>query len=237
MVVLAALIGLLAAACSSAESTLAPSIDQRPVVAVAELPDPEQGSGTPGVGVAAGPDDSSPSATDPPPTVTTIPIQAAPSLESVQRQRRVAAEAAQPIGLSIDSLAIEAPILPVGVEPNGEMEIPGAADVGWYRFGSRPGEPGSAVLAAHVDYNGQIGAFYELSSGEIGDTVDITFSDGTTQSFVVTDRAQYEKSSLPFDEIFRRDGAPTLVLITCGGDFNPSLRSYQDNVVLYAEPV
>ncbi len=123
------------------------------------------------------------------------------------------------------------------MEPNGEMEIPGAAEVGWYRFGSRPGEDGSAVLAAHVDYDGQVGVFFELAGAEVGDSIEVARADGTTAVFVVTERAQYEKSSLPFDEIFRRDGEPSLVLITCGGDFNPSLRSYEDNVVLFASPI
>jgi len=32
-------------------------------------------------------------------------------------------------------------------------------------------------------------------------------------------------------------GAPRLVLITCGGRFDPVARSYEDNIVVYAEPV
>jgi hypothetical protein len=39
------------------------------------------------------------------------------------------------------------------------------------------------------------------------------------------------------DRIFAKDGDPVLTLITCGGDFNRSLRSYEDNVVTYAVPI
>jgi hypothetical protein len=39
------------------------------------------------------------------------------------------------------------------------------------------------------------------------------------------------------DRIFARDGAPQLVLITCGGTFDRTIRSYEDNVVVTAEPV
>ncbi len=55
--------------------------------------------------------------------------------------------------------------------------------------------------------------------------------------FEVTDLRQYDKDELPFDEIFARDGDPRLTLITCGGAFNPSLLSYEDNVVVRAVPV
>lgn len=165
-----------------------------------------------------------------------IPIEPGTSLTERRSNQRAAVDS-QPVGLVIDSLSIEAPIVPVGVESNGEMEIPGAAEVGWYRFGSRPGEEGSAVLAAHVDYDGRVGVFFELAGAEVGAFIEIERSDGSTSRFVVTERAQFEKNSLPFDEIFRRDGSPALVLITCGGDFNPSLRSYEDNVVVFATPV
>ncbi|HAS13191.1 MAG TPA: hypothetical protein DCS55_22175, partial [Acidimicrobiaceae bacterium] len=58
-------------------------------------------------------------------------------------------------GLSLPVIGVDgAPVEPVGVEPNGEMEIPPAEEVGWYRFGAAPGESGSAVLAAHIAYDG-----------------------------------------------------------------------------------
>ena len=37
--------------------------------------------------------------------------------------------------------------------------------------------------------------------------------------------------------VFSKEGEPTLVLITCGGSFNRGLNSYDDNVVVYADPV
>ena len=32
-------------------------------------------------------------------------------------------------------------------------------------------------------------------------------------------------------------GPETLVLITCGGSFDPDIRRYRDNIVVYAVPV
>ncbi len=142
-----------------------------------------------------------------------------------------------PVGLRIDSLGVAGAVVDVGVEPNGEMEIPGAKEIGWYRFGSSPGERGSAVLAAHIAFNGRDGVFRNLDDIEVGDIVEVSYDDGSSQRFRVTETAQYAKDELPVDRVFAKDGTPELTLITCGGDFNRSLRSYDDNVVAYATPL
>ncbi|MEM7274751.1 MAG: class F sortase [Actinomycetota bacterium] len=145
----------------------------------------------------------------------------------------------QPIGLTIGSLDIDtAEVIDVGVEDNGDMEIPPADKVGWYRFGTSPGEPeGSAVLAAHIAFDGEDGVFIDLDDIELGSLITVSYDDGSTAEFIATAKEQYDKDELPKDSIFARDGEPQLVLITCGGDFNRSLRSYEDNVVVFATPI
>lgn len=137
--------------------------------------------------------------------------------------------------LSVPAVGVEdAPVRPVGVEPSGEMEIPPADEVGWYRFGAAPGE-GSAVLAAHIAYDGVDGVFRRLDRAEPGDEVVVGFDDGSERRYVVTELVTYDKDELP-DDVFDPQGPDRLVLITCGGAFNPSLRSYESNVVAYAAP-
>lgn len=145
----------------------------------------------------------------------------------------------RPVRLSIGELAIDAPIEVVGYDvENDEMEIPRSAGVaGWYEFSSSPGDEGSAVIAAHVDWNGRRGAFFDLYLSEPGTRVVVEYEDGTTREFEVTAAKQYDKRALPTDEIFTRTGEPVLTLITCGGVFNPAVRSYDDNVVVFAVPV
>ncbi|HSL59446.1 MAG TPA: class F sortase [Acidimicrobiales bacterium] len=143
-----------------------------------------------------------------------------------------------PTAMWFDSVGVDmAPIIPVGVEPNGEMEIPGASEIGWYRYGPTPGAAGSSVLAAHVAWDGRNGVFHQLTRAQPGDRFTIAYEDGTLANFEVVALAQYAKDELPFDQVFARTGDPTITLITCGGDFNPSLRSYRDNIVAYAVPV
>lgn len=143
-----------------------------------------------------------------------------------------------PVSVSIEGIAVEAaPVIPVGVEPNGELEIPGSREVGWYRFGPSPRDEGSAVLAAHIAYNGRDGVFRRLAAVELGSIITISYADGTSTTHVVTEIAQYRKEDLPFERVFAKTGPRILTLITCGGDFNPSLNAYDDNIVVYAEPV
>ncbi len=130
-----------------------------------------------------------------------------------------------------------ATVIDVGVEENGDMEIPPADEVGWYGFGPTPGDVGSSVLAAHIAFDGQDGVFVNLDKLELGSIITVSYDDGTTADFEAVSKEQYEKEQLPRDSIFARDGDPQLVLITCGGDFNRQVRSYEDNVVIYANPI
>jgi LPXTG-site transpeptidase (sortase) family protein len=143
-----------------------------------------------------------------------------------------------PIAIRIPALDQAAPIIPTGIEANGDMEVPdNVDDVAWYKYGSAPGEPGSAVLAAHVDLAGQgPGVFFDLRTLEPGNVIYIDFDDGSTRAYRTEARAIYDKEELPTEAIFSREGPAVLTLITCGGDFNRSIRSYDSNVVVYAVP-
>jgi sortase (surface protein transpeptidase) len=144
-----------------------------------------------------------------------------------------------PVRLVIDELGVDAPVEPHGVDSEGRMDVPdNIEEVGWYRFGPSPGEPGSAVLAAHVDLAGPgRGLFYDLDDLEPGDEVEVGYDDGTSVRFSVTARAIYEKTELPLDVVFSRAGSPVLTLVTCGGEFSRSARSYDSNVVVFAVPI
>ncbi len=145
-----------------------------------------------------------------------------------------------PTKLTMTSIDVEAPIISTGVDTTtGQMAVPGnVTDVAWYQFGPRPGEGGSAVLAAHVDLAGQgPGVFFRLRELDPGALVEVEFSDGSARLFRIEARTIYDKEELPLDTIFSREGSPVLTLITCGGSFSESSRHYDSNVVVYAVPV
>jgi len=151
---------------------------------------------------------------------------------------RLSLTAPRPAALRIPAIGVDAPVVAVGVEEDGSMEVPYDVDtVGWYRPGPSPGGAGSAVLAAHVDLAGRgPGVFFYLSELAPGDVLTVGFDDGTEANFEVMARRTYDRESLPVDFVFATDGPPFLTLVTCGGAFDPSTRRYQSNVVVYAVP-
>ncbi len=158
------------------------------------------------------------------PTTTAAPVTAAPP--------------ATPVTLGIPALGVDATVVPVGLEPSGEMEVPPATEAGWYLYGPRPGAPmGTAVIAAHVDYGGRRGVFFDLRSLQVGAEVTVGDAAGVQHRFVVTERFQVDKDELPIEQIFVAEGEPGLTLITCGGVFDRGVRSYADNIVVRAVPV
>ncbi len=144
----------------------------------------------------------------------------------------------RPTTLTIDSLGItDAPVIGVGVEPTGAMEVPPADQVGWYRYSPTPGQAGSSILAAHIAYDGEDGVFVRLANVEPGAEIEVTDDEGLTRSYRVESVDQYDKTQLPEDIVFARSGTERLVLVTCGGRFDPTARSYDDNVVVVATPI
>ncbi len=150
----------------------------------------------------------------------------------------VAPAAPPPVRISAPALGVDAPVDAVGIADDGQMELPeDVSRVGWYRFGPTPGTDGSAVLAGHVDDREQgAGALFPLKNAEVGDEVTVTDGAGTATRWRVVSREVITKQVLPVEQLFARDGAPRLTLITCGGPFLPEFRSYRDNVVVVAEP-
>lgn len=151
----------------------------------------------------------------------------------------VSAEPA-PTRLVIRALGVDARVDDVGVQDDGAMVIPAApTSVGWYRYGSTPTDTsGNTVIAGHVATSEDgPGALAPLRGAKPGMRVSVTSADGTTHEYKVVGREAIVKKSLPVDEIFARDGRPLLVLITCGGEYLPELRSHRDNIIVTAAPV
>lgn len=142
-----------------------------------------------------------------------------------------------PLSLRFENVGVDDEIRPVGIEDDGDMEVPDETEIGWWQFGSSPGLPGATVLAAHVSWNGATGPFHRLGKAELGDRIEVTAGDGSTRVYQVTERTMYVKDGLPADRIWSTTGDEVLVLITCGGDFNPDIRRYRHNIVVYAVPV
>lgn len=150
----------------------------------------------------------------------------------------VVAPRPRPVGLQMQSIDVARfPVRAVGLELDGQMEIPDETEIGWYQYGATAGQPGATVLAAHVSWNRTSGPFAQLGRVEPGEQIEVALDDGSVRRYEVTERAVYGKLELPRERLWRTTGDETLVLITCGGDYNPDIRRYRENIVVYAAPV
>jgi sortase (surface protein transpeptidase) len=189
-----------------------------------------------GCGAGASQDDARPSPTSRERSTSSAPEVPEIGTRSARLEDLVVEAPAAPTRIRIPDLGVDAPVIPVGVNDAGVVTLDNAEDVGWYRFGPAPGaSAGSAVLAAHVDFNGKTGPFFRLRELGAGSLVEVDLDDGTMLAFRVVGIDQRSKGELP-PEIFARTGAPQLTLITCGGSFDPAKRSYADNVIVIAAP-
>lgn len=147
-----------------------------------------------------------------------------------------------PAGLVMPS-GRRAPVVAADTAADGVLAVPeDPAVIGWWTGGARIGDPyGSTVLAGHVDSRGYgVGVLAELGRAAVGDRVAVTAGTAGTarQDYRVVSVEQVPKARLAADTaVFDQSGAPRLVLITCGGRFDPAARAYEDNLVVIAEPV
>jgi hypothetical protein len=146
---------------------------------------------------------------------------------------------AEPVRVAVPDAGVTAEVVPVGVEPSGALHLPDDPRVaGWWSSGAVPGAgEGSTVLAAHVDAAGVgAGPMSRVLRVPVGTPVEVTTADGGLVHYAVVERRSYAKADGLPAELFRADGPPRLVLITCGGAFDAASGRYADNVVVVAAP-
>jgi hypothetical protein len=140
-----------------------------------------------------------------------------------------------PVRLEIDRIGVATGLQRLGRARDGTVEVPSAWEVaGWYAGGTRPGDPGSAVILGHVDSRSGPAVFYRLRELRPGDRVEVVRADGSRVRFTVERLEQVDKRRFPTDDVYYPTLAPRLRLVTCGGAFDPASGHYRSNVIVYA---
>lgn len=146
----------------------------------------------------------------------------------------------QPVRLKIPAISVDAAMEQVGQTPDGAMDVPkDFSNTAWYDLGARPGEPGNAVIDGHVDSTRGKAVFWDLHKLARGDRITVVGDDGVERQFAVTGTESYARPDVPLARIFGPITGVHLNLITCdqSSAFDPRIRSYDNDLVVYAEAV
>ena len=144
-------------------------------------------------------------------------------------------EAARPTAIHIPAIGVRAPVMPLGLNPDGTMQTPASFSVaGWYKPWREPGERGAAVITGHVDSVNGPAVFYRLRDLRRGNIIRIARADGSAVRFRVEGLERWPKAAFPTRRVFRHTRVAALRLVTCSGSFDESTGHYVDNTIVYA---
>jgi sortase (surface protein transpeptidase) len=143
--------------------------------------------------------------------------------------------AAIPTSLAIPSLHVDTDIQPVTATAEG-IEVPEIGHAGWFDAGPRPGEPGRAVIIGHIDGATEPGVFQHVPEIADGSEIVVRDADDGVHTYEVVGKTQVPKTAFPASEVYGPSKNPVLVLVTCGGLYEPGI-GYSDNVIVYARAV
>ncbi len=142
-----------------------------------------------------------------------------------------------PVRLIIPSIKLDAVVAYAGLKSDGTMDIDNNPDrVAWYKFGTRPGNEGSAVIAGHYGWTGLHGSvFNDLHLLQKGDKVSVIDQHDKLVTFIVTKSEKYDPSADATAIFQSYDGKAHLNLITCDGEWVADEDTYSDRLVVFTE--
>ncbi|MFZ3069072.1 MAG: class F sortase [Microgenomates group bacterium] len=142
-----------------------------------------------------------------------------------------------PVRLIIPAINVDTAIQQVGVNSEGEMEVPNSIlEAGWFKIGPIPGEIGSAVIAGHLDgKNDEAGVFVDLYKLKENSLIYVEDDKGESFVFIVREKRilnpDYAK------EVFDLNDGVHLNLVTCDGVWDLNKKSYSKRLVVFADSV
>ncbi len=164
----------------------------------------------------------------PPPAAATAPGPVEPA-------GGPAAGTAAPLRVRVPAVGVDSALVGLGLDAAGALQVPAdPAVAGWYTGGPVPGDVGPAVLAGHVDSASGPAVFARLRDLAAGDEVIVDGVDGSIARFTVTRVERHPKDAFPTAAVYGPTADAQLRLVTCGGAFDRSAGSYEDNVVAFA---
>lgn len=147
----------------------------------------------------------------------------------------IAPAGARPINLTVPSIGLKVPVVPVGLLPDRSLQIPdSSSEAGWYVGSPAPGRTGTAILDGHLDTATGTALFWNLHKIKPGDKIEIGSNNGSTAVFTVQSLKYYPQNNFPAAAVYGQTGYPSLRLITCAGSWDEAAGHYTENLVIFA---
>ncbi len=142
---------------------------------------------------------------------------------------------ALPVRLVIPKIGLDAAVERVGLTSKRAMASPsGPITVGWYKFGPRPGNEGSAVIDGHAGYaDGRRAAFDDLPELKVGDKFYVKDARGKRLVFIVRKKKLFARNANSA-EVFTPSTGRRLNLITCTGRYDVAAGTHSQRLVVFA---
>lgn len=178
-------------------------------------------------------------------TVSASPTPSA-SAKPITPIRGTVGPVAKPTSVQIPAIGVSSNLIPLGIQGQngvpvtskaGEVQVPDLdmpQQVGYYSLGYLPGQVGSAVLLAHVDGNGMLGAGHDFGKLRAGDTITVDRADGSKLTFTVTKVEVLRKMDISDKALFGPESDAELKLVSCAGKFDHATGQYLDNIVVFS---
>ncbi len=149
----------------------------------------------------------------------------------------VAAGRTDQMRIRIPAMGVNASMVDVGFNAAGQLDIPwDGAVVAWYTISALPGEPGNALLGAHVDWRGSTAVFWRLRDLTEGDLIYIDTPTGELVYRVAS--AGLVSNDTPLGDVLgAREGPQSITLFTCGGTFDQAAQDYDQRFIVRAVAV
>lgn len=135
--------------------------------------------------------------------------------------------------LSIASIGLVAPIVNVGVTATNNIDVPAGKQVGYWTGSATPGTSGAVFLDGHVD-----GVFASLQRVSVGQTFSMIYS-GQTLAYRVVHKEVVDLAGIDMNRALSVYGgaAEGLNIMTCAGNFVPSMDTYDKRLVVYTHRI
>jgi len=142
-----------------------------------------------------------------------------------------------PKRILIPNINVDGYIQLVGIDKDYRIAVPSNVHLaGWYINSAKPGEIGLSIMDGHRDGSTVGGVFRNIEKLKKGDEIQIEYGDGSIRDFNVVEVKQVSIEDAYNLMYEKRDAIERqLNLVSCGGKYSKTQKTYEDRIIVIAE--